>query len=158
LGNFDIAVTCTVLVVLMVITFAGVLFRYVLNKPLTWMEEVQLMCMVWIVYGAAGAAFRTHTHVAIEIIVDTLPRAARRIVQVIISIVVTCVASYLFIQSIGYVQLFIMNDRSSSMLHIPYKYVYGVVPVSCVLMVANYFFSLFSSYKRSEPKEEGSRE
>jgi TRAP-type C4-dicarboxylate transport system permease small subunit len=153
LANLDIAVTCIIMVILVVLTFGGVIFRYILNKPFIWMEEVQLMCMVWIVYGAAGAAFRLHSHVAIEVLFDFLPRRLRNAAQALISLVILCVASYFFIQSIGYVQLFIMNGRGSGILQIPYKYVYAIVPFSAVLMVGNYFFSLVSSYKNDKRGE-----
>ena len=57
--NIDIAIACTVLAILIVLTVAGVLYRYILAKPFTWLEEVQLACMVWVVFAAGGAAFRT---------------------------------------------------------------------------------------------------
>jgi TRAP-type C4-dicarboxylate transport system permease small subunit len=154
LANFDITVTCAILIILVLLTFGGVIFRYILNKPFIWMEEVQLMCMVWIVYGAAGAAFRLHSHVAIEVLFDILPRGLRNAAQALISLVILCVVSYFFIQSIGYVQLFIMNGRGSGILQIPYKYVYLIVPLSAVLIVGNYFFTLFSSCKSGKRGEQ----
>ena len=48
--NLDIAIASTVLALLI-------------------LEEVQLACMVWVVFAAGGAAFRTGNHVAIEMIV-----------------------------------------------------------------------------------------
>lgn len=58
LWNLDTIVASVVLAILIVLTFAGVPFRYLLGAPFTWLEEVQLACMVWIVYAGAGAAFR----------------------------------------------------------------------------------------------------
>ena len=55
LWNLDTIVASVVLAILIVLTFAGVPFRYLLGAPFTWLEEVQLACMVWIVYGGAGA-------------------------------------------------------------------------------------------------------
>ena len=59
LGNLDIVVAGAALIVLIVLTFAGVVMRYIVGQPFTWLEEVQLFCMVWIVFAAGGAAFRT---------------------------------------------------------------------------------------------------
>ena len=58
-GNLDIIVAGIALIVLIALTFAGVVMRYIIGQPFTWLEEVQLFCMVWIVFAAGGAAFRT---------------------------------------------------------------------------------------------------
>ena len=50
LANLDIALASIVLAVLIILTFAGVIWRYILSRPFTWLEEVQMACMVWIVF------------------------------------------------------------------------------------------------------------
>lgn len=102
LGNLDILVAAVVLAVLVVLTFLGVIWRYVLSAPFTWLEEVQMACMVWIVFAAGGSAFRTGNHVAIEMVVDLMPKKLQRIVEILISIVVVVVIGYLFYQSLGF--------------------------------------------------------
>ena len=63
LGNLDIALAGLTLAVLIILTVLGVAWRYVFAQPFTWLEEVQLACMVWIVFAAGGAAFRTGNRV-----------------------------------------------------------------------------------------------
>ena len=65
IGNLDIIVASIALIVLIILTFVGVIMRYIVGQPFTWLEEVQLFCMVWIVFAAGGAAFRTGSNVAI---------------------------------------------------------------------------------------------
>jgi TRAP-type C4-dicarboxylate transport system permease small subunit len=108
--------------------------------------------MIWIVFASAGAAFRYGNHVAIEMVVDLMPKKIQKACTVFISVVVVAVISYLFIQSIGFIQLFIKSGRSTPMLGIPYKYIYGIAPVSFILMILNYFYALFKGVK-SEAKE-----
>ncbi len=152
LCNLDIVVASVVLAILIVLTFAGVPFRYVFNKPFTWLEEVQLACMVWIVFAAAGAAFRAGNQVAIEMVVDMLPKKLQKVVEVLISVIVVAVLGYLLYQSFGYLEIFIRSGRSTPMLKIPYVIIYGIAPVSYVLMVISYFYALFKGVK-SEAKE-----
>lgn len=59
LGNLDISLACVVLSGLIVLTFAGVLKRYIFRDPIAWMEELQPLLFLWAVMLAAGAAFRT---------------------------------------------------------------------------------------------------
>lgn len=68
-----------ILALLIVLTFAGVIWRYIFHAPFTWLEEVQTSCMVWITFAAAGAAFRTGNHVAIEMIVDLMPKKHKKL-------------------------------------------------------------------------------
>ena len=101
LANLDLMIAGTVLAILIVLTFAGVIWRYFLGKPFTWLEEVQTACMVWIVFSAAGAAFRMGNHVAIEMIVDLMPKALQKVMTILISVVVARVYRYdrqLFLQ------------------------------------------------------------
>ena len=152
LGNLDIAVACIVLVALIVMTFLGVIFRYVLKAPFTWLEEVQMACMVWIVFAAGGAAFRTGNHVAIEMIVDMFPKKVQKAFEWVIAVVVFAVLAYLFYQSLGFIGMFVTSGRATSMIKIPYALIYGIAPVSFVLMAASYVFSLVKGVK-SEAKE-----
>lgn len=152
LGNLDILVAAVVLAVLVVLTFLGVIWRYVLSAPFTWLEEVQMACMVWIVFAAGGSAFRTGNHVAIEMVVDLMPKKLQRIVEILISIVVVVVIGYLFYQSLGFIQMFLKSGRSTSMLKIPYWLIYGIAPVSFILMIISYFYSLFTGVKSEDRK------
>ena len=123
LMNIDIVVASIILAILIVLTFLGVVWRYIFNAPFTWLEEVQTSCMVWIVFAGAGAAFRSGNHVAIEMI--------------------------------GFIQVFVKSGRSTSMLKIPYSWVYGIAIVSYFDMIISYFYALFHGVK-SEAKEAAS--
>ena len=46
LANLDMVFAGIALVVLIVVTFGGVIFRYLLDSPIIWAEEVQLWCFL----------------------------------------------------------------------------------------------------------------
>ena len=152
LANLDIALAAVILAILIVLTFAGVIWRYVFNAPFTWLEEVQTSCMVWIVFAGAGAAFRMGNHVAIEMIVDLMPEKMQKVMNWIISIVVVVVIGFLFRQSLGFIQVFLRSGRSPSMLTIPYAWVYGIAIFPYLDMIISYFYSIIKGVK-SEAKE-----
>lgn len=143
LGNLDIIVAGIALVVLIILTFAGVVMRYIVGQPFTWLEEVQLFCMVWIVFAAGGAAFRTKSHVAIEMVVEMFPQSVQKVISYVIDVVVFLVIAYLLYNSFGFIQMFMKNGRSSSMLKIPMTVQYGIAPVSYALMIISYFYSKY---------------
>lgn len=152
LGNLDFIIASAVLTILVVLTFMGVIWRYILGQPFTWLEEVQLACMVWIVFAGGGAAFRTGNHTAIEMVVDLMPKTTQKVVQLLISVVVMAVIGYLFANTLTFIQLMIKSGRSTSMLHIPYSLIYGIALPSYVDMIISYFYSVITGVK-SEAKE-----
>ncbi len=155
LCNLDLIISAFVLAILVVLTFLGVIWRYAFNAPFTWLEEVQLACLVWIVFAAAGAAFRTGNHVAIEMIVDLMPKKIQKIMTVIVSAVVVIVIGYLFFQSIGFIRMFIKSGRTTNILNIPYTGIYGIAILSYIDMIISYFYSIKTDVK-SEAKEAAS--
>ena len=69
LGNLDIVVASIILAILIVLTFLGVVWRYIFNAHLHGLRRFRPP--VWSgSYCRAGAAFRSGNHVAIEMIVD----------------------------------------------------------------------------------------
>lgn len=155
LADLDVIVASIILGILIVLTFAGVIWRYVFRAPFTWLEEVQTSCMVWITFAAAGAAFRTGNHVAIEMVVDLMPKKIQKVVEVIIAVIVVVIIGYLFMQTIPYLQIFLESGRSTSMLHIPYIVVYGISLFSYVDMAISFIYSIIQGVK-SEAKEAAS--
>ena len=155
LANLDLMIAGTVLAILIVLTFAGVIWRYFLGKPFTWLEEVQTACMVWIVFSAAGAAFRMGNHVAIEMIVDLMPKALQKVMTILISVVVVAVLGYLFDKTIGFIQIFLSSGRATSMMKIPFWLIYGIAIPAYIDMIVSYFYSIWKGVK-SEAKEAAS--
>lgn len=142
IGNLDIAAACIVLALLLCLTFVNVIMRYIMRSPITWAEELQMFMFLWIVYLAAGAAFRHSSHVVIEIIVDALPKGPKRIAEIIgfvLSLIVLC---YLAIQGNAYYMQMVSTGKISTLLRIPYKYAYAVIPIGNVLMIVSliYFY------------------
>ena len=140
LVKIEVVCACAILTALILCTFAGVLARYVFKAPFTWEEEFQLACMVWITFLAAPYAFHTRSHVAIEILVDLFPKKVQKIVQVFIFAAVWAVLVFFFFRSLDYIRVIARTGRATPILKIPYSWVYGVAPVSVVLMLISYTY------------------
>lgn len=140
LVKIEIAAASLILIALILCTFSGAIMRYCFNSPYTWEEEFQLACMVWITFLGAPAAFHTKSHVAIEILVDLFPKKLQQIMDVLIAVAVWAVLIYFFFRSIDFVAVIASTSRSTPMLKIPYAWIYGVAPVSVVLMLISYTY------------------
>ena len=52
--------------------------RFVLNKSLSWSEEFQIFCHVWIVFLAIPIAYRRGAHLSVESLRALLPKPIER--------------------------------------------------------------------------------
>ena len=137
LANLDMVFAGIALVVLIVVTFGGVIFRYLLDSPIIWAEEVQLWCFLWVTFLGSGAAFRYGSHVAIEIVYELLPKAAKKILDIIIYVIVMGILIYLLILG---------GDLLALMVKIPMWFINGIIPVGCILMMVSYTYSFYQGF------------
>lgn len=140
LVKIEVAAASLILVALILCTFSGAIMRYCFDSPYTWEEEFQLACMVWITFLGAPAAFHTKSHVAIEILVDMFPKRLQQVMDVLIAIAMWTILLYFFFRSIDFVTVIASTNRSTPMLKIPYAWIYGVAPVSVILMLISYTY------------------
>lgn len=137
--QIDTVISVVALVVLICITVMGVVFRYILGSPFSWLEEVQLALIIWIVFCGGRYAFETHNHVAIDMIYDMFPDRGKRFLLKLIAIVVTFVLALVCVYSIDYIKIMLQYSISTSILSIPCGVLYLPIPVSCILMIIQYW-------------------
>lgn len=134
-----------VLAALILVTVAGTLTRYFLRMPFIWMEEFQLASMLWIVFLAGSAAFHAKAHVAIEMVVDVFPVKVQHIINILIGVIVILVLMFVIQSSMAYIDVFSRSGRTTPILKLPYTGIYGIVPVTCILMIFEYFHGLLDT-------------
>ena len=151
----ETALASVILAALILCTFGGVITRYCFSKPFTWEEEFQLACMVWITFLAASVAFHTRSHVAIEILVDLFPKRLQQVMEVLIFLAVWVILGYFFFRSIDFITVIAGTSRKTPILKIPYAWIYGVAPVSVVLMLISYtYMTVQDALARRADREE----
>ena len=64
----------TLVAAIVAITLAAVWWRYVLNAPLAWPEQVSRILFVWMTFVGAAVLYRERLHVAIDMFVLMLPK------------------------------------------------------------------------------------
>lgn len=140
----------SIFVVLVVITFLGVIMRYVFNDPFVWQEEVQLALFLAMIFLGAGAAFRSGAHVAIDVLTSRLPMKAQKVIEAVGAVIVVFVLAYFMVQGTRMAVGFAEHGRTTNLLDIPRALIYSVIPIGMALMIINYVFSLFFSVDPTE--------
>lgn len=154
-GNLDVMIAGIALVILVICTFMGVIMRYFFNNPFVWLQEVQLWCFTWVVFFGGGAAFRSGSHVAIEVIVDRMPPTMKKIVEIMGYIVVMAILAYFLVYGNKLVMQLLKTGRKTNILDVPFPIIYGAFPIGCGLMMVNHTIMTWTDMFKKERHSEG---
>ncbi len=135
LGNLDLVAAGFAFVILIVVTFGGVIMRYVVGHPIMWAEEVQLWAFLWITFLGAGAAFRYGSHVAVEIVYEMFPKNIKHIVDYLNFIIITVVLLYVATRGYSMLELMVKAGRRTQIFEVPLWFINLALPVGCLLMI-----------------------
>lgn len=132
--NLDTLAASAALVLLVGITFFGVIMRYCFGDPFVWQEEVQLALIIWVVFFGGRYAFICGNHAAIDVIVELFPKRIQRLIVVLIAVVSVVILFYVGYQGIRYIMQMARYNRVTNILKIPYSFIYLPMPIGCVTM------------------------
>lgn len=142
LWNLDMYISVVALAFLVCLTVTGVVMRYAVNRPIYWMEEVQLWCFVWVTFLGACAVARANSHIAIDAIISFFPTGLRRVMGVVALLATIAVLLFLGYYSCFHVLQMYQRVRLTNILGIPYALIYAVVPISCLIMSVTAIYQL----------------
>jgi len=117
---------------LLLVLFLQVFTRYVLNDPLSWTEEAARYLYVYIVFLGASAAISDRSHVAIGFLAAMLPLPLRFALSVGLNAAILFLLGNLVYWGLRAT----LRQATIEMMtiEISYAWVYGIVPVTAVLM------------------------
>jgi len=135
------------------VVFVSVVFRYILNSPLTWSEELASLLFAWLTFVGAYVGFRTHSHIRIDTVTMFLPATVRRGVLLLADVGV------LFLLLVFIWQGFSLVATTWSLefpaMEISRGYLYVSLPIGACLMLGAILLSWRVKGSDSGGKEEG---
>ena len=125
-------VTSVILAGLLLIVWAQVVSRYVLNSSLPWTEEAARYLMIWGVLLGVNLAFLNGYLISINFITDKLPERVQAVMGLVRKL---CALFYTGILAYYGVFLAIMGARMESpAMGIQYTWVFAAVPIGAALL------------------------
>jgi TRAP-type transport system small permease protein len=116
---------CTVLV--FVLTTAQVILRYGFNMSPYITEEGARTMFVWSVFAGSAIAVRMNDHIKIDLLNLLLPKAAQRVLDIILDFIVLIL--FVIVAVTGIDATMFAHSQVSSGLMLPLSYFYFVVPL-----------------------------
>ena len=137
-------IVCMFLIVLFM--SLEVFFRYFLNSPLSWTEEMGKLVFVWMIFVGAGIGIRTKGHIAMNFLIPKLSFKMRRIFEFIIFLVILAVLLAIFYY--GSIRTYLGFSSILPAIKIPYGFLFLPVPISCFIMIIHISIHLFHFIKK----------
>ena len=70
----------------MILVNVNVIFRYFLNNPIRWTDEVVTSLFVWTVFMGSAYAHRRHAHLGVDIVVNLIHGKSKDVIALVVSI------------------------------------------------------------------------
>ena len=163
LFDFFNNVTGAVLAMILLTVLAGIVSRYVFNRPFMWTEELATVLLVYLAFCSAPMATISKEHIVADFFKNMLPQRYERALSIIIRLVTIVFFVSLAISSINFIQ---GRTFRTAVLRIPRHVFYIPVLVgtlsmsfSTIVHMLNDFFPGYDYFmKRKEALEEANKQ
>lgn len=127
-------VTAALAVVMLGVVLLGIFYRYVVDEALSWYDEFAGYILVWLTMVGSVLGLAKRKHISFDTLVEKLPRAWRRAVDVF---GILCVMSFSAVLLVAGWQLVreMADETAISVPAVRVAWIYGIMPVSGALML-----------------------
>jgi TRAP-type C4-dicarboxylate transport system permease small subunit len=126
-------VVISLFLAMVVVVSLGVFMRYVMNDPIMWSDIAARLIFTWTTFLGAALAVKYNAHIAIDVVVSRLPRAAQRYCDLAVRLIVAALLLLLIGKGLTYAV------RAWPQRVAPYEFSYAAfalaVPVSATVML-----------------------
>ena len=154
--NAVVSTICVILFAVMVIVGTyQIVTRFIFNSPSTVSEELLTYTFAWMAMFSSAYVFGKRDHMRMTFVVDKLPKAQRRILEIVIELLVIAFAVIVLIYG-GFTIMGLSMTHKTASLGVMMGVIYAVVPI-CGILIAIYgvlnLADLCKGYENPENKE-----
>jgi C4-dicarboxylate transporter DctQ subunit len=147
------ALTDNVAVALMATMFVcfllQIFFRYVLNRPLGWTEEVTVLCWVWVVLWSAAFLLTDAEEVRFDTVFSAVPRSVRRVFVVVSGVALIVLLTLSIPATWRYIAF--MRREHSAYLHVRFDILYSIYLLFIAVVIVKHIRLVVLAIRR--PRE-----
>lgn len=133
----------------------GILSRYIINKPLSWTEELVCFLMVYLCYISAAITTAEKKHLVADFLIAKAPPLFRKVISIISRLLMIL---FFVVVCVSIVELLPTLVWRSGVLLIHRRFYYYPVLVSCVIMtfdvIVDILNDIFPGYDLIQQKKE----
>ncbi len=129
-------VTIVSSIFLVVVVFLQVFFRYALNSPLAWSEELARFIFIWLVFISSAVVLRDDSHMSMNYFVNLMPKKVRTVIDIVSKGIISAFMVMCLFQTVKIMR--ITATQLSPSLTIPMSVIYCSLFVGFTLMLIDF--------------------
>ena len=118
--------------VMLVVAWAHVFYRYVLNDSLTWSEALLKILLVWFCLLSTTVIAVQREHVSIVVFKQMMPLKVNHALTFIAQVLMLIASIIVLFIGIDFVM--VAGSRMTPALRIPYRYTFSAIPVAFAIL------------------------
>lgn len=118
--------------VMLVVAWAHVFCRYVLNDSLTWSEELLKILLVWFCLLSTTIIAVQREHVSIVVFKEMMPKKVNHTLTFVSQVLMLVASVVVLVIGIDFV--LVAGSRMTPALRLPYRYTFSAIPVSFAIL------------------------
>ena len=134
------------MIFLVIIVFAEVIARSILNTSLRYTEEIVIYSMAWMIFIGVGVAAKENALISIVGLLQSFTPKALRLITIIGNILIITLLAWIVKSGMFYALTNIA--QLSPTLQIPMMYPYLSIPVGCAILLLHYINTLLKLFSR----------
>ncbi|MEW9670919.1 TRAP transporter small permease [Ammoniphilus sp. 3BR4] len=136
--------------ILLVTLFAGVAFRYFLNSPLSWSDEIAIFSLVWLTFIGGSMGIKLQRSAAVTILMDKVQGRLKTVLLVISTLAVFLFGCYIFALSVKWIMSPTILFQKSNSLQLPMIIPYLSVPVGFFFILIHSLDLVLKTFRTTE--------
>jgi TRAP-type C4-dicarboxylate transport system permease small subunit len=133
--------TQVLLGVMVVVVFTQVIFRFFIQQPLSWSEEVARYVFVGIIWMGAATVVKDNGHPGMDLLTRSLPVAWQRAIHILVNLLVA--ATLVTVVVTGFRLVAANMSQPSPAMELPMGIPYAAIPIAAAIMLLNLLFYVF---------------
>ena len=122
----------TMMAAMTVIIATQVFYRYILNQPLAWTEEIARYLMIWVTFLGSAMAVKYGEHIGVTFIVERFPQRLQTVIGIVLNLSITFFFLMGTWQGTG-LTLRVLPQLAPA-TWISMSWAYACIPVGCFIM------------------------
>jgi C4-dicarboxylate transporter DctQ subunit len=115
-----------------------IIFRYLLNLPVGWTNELSVVCWLWLVPFGTAFVVRESEEIRLDLIYSASPERVRRVMQVVAAVSLVALFSLSLPAVIDYVTF--MKVQKTAYLKIRFDWLFSIYAIFAVAMIVRYLW------------------
>lgn len=139
-----------------IIVFLAVILRST-GIPFSSSDELSRYLMIWCIYVGVAVATREKAHVGVDVLVQMLPKAVQKVLNIVVSLITLGVFVWLFYLTASWVWSTMQgNIQLTPLMKVPFYTVYISLPIGFGLSIVEQIKNMVKDIlgKDEETKEE----